>query len=119
MPVAAFKQAVTSIGITLSRAQLSRLIMILDEDLEGHVTLSEYLNALEAYDVSGEKHKPLDGSALHHPFEHRCMFKLIEELNKKGIEFPEMFNACDVSNDGRVDIKEMSRFIEGLTPDFK
>lgn len=59
--------------------------MILDEDIEGNITLEEFNNALEAYGVSGERHKPLDGSALYHPFEHKCLFKLITELNKKSI----------------------------------
>jgi hypothetical protein len=36
--------------------------MILDEDVEGTITKEEYYNALEAYNVSGEKHKSLDGS---------------------------------------------------------
>jgi hypothetical protein len=53
--------------------------MILDEDLEGHVTREEFYNALEAYNVSGEKHKSLDGS-VYHPFEHRVLFRLILEL---------------------------------------
>ena len=93
--------------------------MILDEDMEGNISMEEYTNALEAYGVSGERHKPLDGSALYHPFEHRCMFKLIQELNKKNISFIEMFNACDVNDDSRVTLSEIKNFIEGLSPDFK
>jgi hypothetical protein len=41
---------------------MSRLVMILDEDLEGSITKDEYYDALEAYTVSGEKHMSLDGS---------------------------------------------------------
>lgn len=33
--------------------------MILDEDIEGHISRDEYYNALEAYNVSGEKHKAI------------------------------------------------------------
>jgi hypothetical protein len=54
--------------------------MILDEDLEGNIKLEEYTHALEAYGCSGERHKALDGSILHHTFEHKCLFKLITEL---------------------------------------
>lgn len=92
--------------------------MILDEDMEGNITREEYYNALEAYCVSGEKHKSLDGS-IYHPFEHKSLFKLIVELKKKNISFVEMFNACDVNDDTRVNILEISKFIEGLSPDFK
>jgi hypothetical protein len=53
--------------------------MILDEDLEGNITREELYNALEAYNVSGERHKSIDGS-VYQSFEHRVLFKLIIEL---------------------------------------
>lgn len=37
--VATFKDMVTALNLQLSRAQMSRLIMILDEDIEGNITL--------------------------------------------------------------------------------
>lgn len=92
--------------------------MILDEDMEGSITREEYYNALEAYNVSGEKHKSIDGS-MYHPFEHISLFKLIVELRKKDISYIEMFNACDINDDTRVNILEIQRFVEGLSPDFK
>lgn len=92
--------------------------MILDEDLEGSITREEYYNALEAYNVSGEKHRSLDGS-IYHPYEHRVLFKLIDELKRKNISYIEMFNACDVSDDQRVDLLEVRKFIEGISNDFK
>ena len=85
----------------LSRGQLSRIIMILDEDMEGNITRQEYYDALEAYNVSGEKHKSFDGT-IYHPFEHRALFKLISELKRKRIEFVEMFNACDIDDNRRL-----------------
>jgi len=78
--------------------------MILDEDIEGTITMEEYNHALEAYGVSGERHKPLDGSALHHTLEHKSLFKLILELQRKDIAFLEVFNACDINDDGRVNL---------------
>lgn len=66
--VASFKEHLQSLNVQLSKAQMSRLIMVLDEDIEGVVTLEEFNNALEAYGVAGEKHKPMDGSVLHHTF---------------------------------------------------
>ena len=92
--------------------------MILDEDMEGNITRQEYYDALEAYNVSGEKHKSFDG-AIYHPFEHRALFKLISELKRKRIEYIEMFNACDVNDDSRLGISELQKFVEGLSPDIK
>ncbi len=69
MAVANFKENLLSLNIHLSKSQLSRLIMLLDEDIEGIITLEEYNDALEAYGLSGEKHKSLDGTVLHHTFQ--------------------------------------------------
>ena len=30
-----------------------------------------------------------------------------------------MFNACDVNEDKRIEIKELSKFLEGISPDLK
>ena len=93
--------------------------MLLDEDIAGIITLEEYNNALEAYGLSGEKHKPLDGSVLHHTFQQKCMFKMILALNKKDITYSEVYNACDINDDQKVSIAELRNFIEGLSSDFK
>jgi len=92
--------------------------MILDEDIEGTITREEYYNALEAYNISGEKHKSLDGS-VYYQFEHKALFKLIAELRTKDITFTQMFNACDINDDARVNISEVRKFVEGLNPEFK
>jgi len=42
--------------LQLSKGQIARIILILDEDMEGNITLAEYQNALEAYGQSGEPH---------------------------------------------------------------
>ena len=86
--------------------------------MEGSITRDEYYNALEAYSVSGEKHKSFDGT-IYHPFEYRCLFKLISVLRQKNISFLEMFNACDINDDSRVNILEITRFAEGISPDLK
>ena len=100
--------------------------MILDEDIEGTITLEEYMNALEAYGCSGERHRPLDNtiSPLTHSFQHKCLFKLITELQKKDISFIEVYNACDINDDDDarrrgVSLGEVRNFIEGLSPEFR
>ena len=114
-----FKQRLQDMGLQLSKAQMSRLIMILDEDIEGTITMEEYTNALEAYGCSGERHRPMDGSVLTQSFQHKCLFKLLTELQKKDITFLEVYNACDVNDDERVNLSEVRNFIEGLSPEFK
>ena len=36
-------------NLKLSRGQVTRLILILDEDINGSISLQEYYDALEAY----------------------------------------------------------------------
>ena len=94
--------------------------MILDEDIEGTITLEEYMNALEAYGCSGEMHnRSLDGQVLSQSFQHKCLFKLITALQRKDITFLEMYNACDLEDNGRAQLSEIRNFIEGLSSEFK
>lgn len=115
--VAVFKNQLTKMGLQLSKGQLSRLIMILDEELEGVIHRQDYYDALEAYNVAGEKHKNTDGTP-YYPFENRALFKLIIELQNKDISHIEMFNACDVNDDMRIQISELRRFVDSLSSHF-
>lgn len=49
IPVDRFKSMLGNFKLELSRGQVSRLALILDEDMEGNITLEEYYHALEAY----------------------------------------------------------------------
>ena len=60
------------------------MINVLDEDLEGIITRQEFYDALEAYNISGEKHQSVDG-APYYSFEVRTMFNVIGLLEKKDI----------------------------------
>lgn len=92
--------------------------MILDEDMEGNITLQEYYNALEAYACTGEEHSNPDGSDYYSPFEHRSMFKLLTILKDRNISFIELFLSCDVNNDKEVSIRELQTVLSGLSPEF-
>jgi len=108
----------SNFNLNLSRGQVSRLILILDEDMEGNITLEEYYNALEAYGCSGEKHFALDGSDYYCSFEHRAMFKLLNILKDRNISYQELFRSCDVNNDGDVNIKELESVLTGFSAEF-
>jgi len=55
VPTKKFENMLKVFNLQLSRAQVSRLILILDEDMEGNITLEEYYNALEAYACSSNE----------------------------------------------------------------
>ena len=82
-----FKQMVESFNLQLSRGQIQRLVLILDEDMEGNISLEEYYNALEAYSCSGENHTALDGSDTYLNFQHQAMFKLLDILKERNISY--------------------------------
>ena len=60
-----FKLQLAKYKLQLSRGQQSRLVIILDEDMEGTISLQEFYDALEAYECEGEEHQPIDGSNFH------------------------------------------------------
>jgi len=90
----------------------------MDEDHEGHITLQEYQDALEAYNQSGESHVSPDGDSTYTAFEHRCVFKLLNILQDRKISKEEFYRSCDVDNDEQVDLKELENVLTGLTPEF-
>ena len=80
-----FKVMMARYGITPSRGAQARIVLILDEDMEGTITLREFYDALEAYGCSGEEHHPLDGEDYHIPFDQRAQFKLLDIIKERGI----------------------------------
>lgn len=102
-----FKSNLSNFNLQLTRGQVSRLALILDEDMEGNITLQEYYNALEAYNCSGENHVDPDGSDYYCSFEHRAMFKLLKILRERGISYQELYRSCDVNDDKDVNVKEL------------
>lgn len=108
----------TKFDIDLTRGQQKRIINILDEDLEMTITRQEYYDAIEAYNIVGEKHFSLDGSP-YLAFEIRTLIKLSVIMKERSLTALEVFNSCDISRDGKVDIKELATFIEGISRDFK
>ncbi len=54
-----------------------------------------------------------------HSFQNKCLFKLITELRKKDISFLDVYNVCDINDDGKVNLDEIRNFLEGLSSDFK
>ena len=84
----------------MSNGQLQRLVMIIDEDMEGHITLREYQDALEAFGQSGETHINPEGyENPYTTFEHRCLFKLMDVLKKRDISVEEFYRMSDVDHD--------------------
>ena len=110
-----FKKHVDALKRKLTKGQVSRLALILDEDMEGNISLEEYNNALEAYGIAAEHHiADSDGVG----FEHKSVFKLIDILQERGISYQELFSMCDVSGDGIISVRELAQVLMGLSPEF-
>lgn len=105
-------------NLELSKGQISRLVLILDEDMEGNITLEEFQNGLEAYNCSGEAHVHPDGSEAYVSFEHRAVFKLLGILKEMNISYQELFRSCDVNNDKDVNLRELETVLSGLSAEF-
>jgi len=73
--------------LQLSKGQVSRLILILDEDMENNITIKEYFEALEAYNCSMENHQHVEGVGFELSFEHKSVFKLLEIIKERKITF--------------------------------
>lgn len=105
-------------NIKLTSGQLKRLMLILDEDMSGEISLDEYQNALQAYKVAEEKHVNTSGTDVNLSFEHRAIFKLIEILQTRDMTYEELYRACDVNNDNNVNLHELEKMLESLSLEF-
>jgi Ca2+-binding EF-hand superfamily protein len=47
------------------------------------------------------------------------MIKVGQIMKDRYITASEVFNSCDSSHDGFIEIEELARFIQGLSPQFK
>jgi len=65
---AEFKEALSTLKINMERSQMQRILMILDEDVSGEISKTEYHHALEAYGIQCEKHNNDNGRSF--PLEH-------------------------------------------------
>lgn len=90
-------------------------MLILDEDVEGNITLEEYQHALEAYGKGCEKHVSMDGDEFYVPFDHKAMFKLIKILRERDMTTDELYLMCDVNDDGDINIRELEKVLETLS----
>ena len=104
--------------LKLSKPQLSRLLLILDEDMEGNITLAEYQNALEVYGCSGETHYDPEGSSQYYIFDHRAIFKLLKILEHRSISATEFFNSCDADHSCQVQVSEFEDQLFSLSSEF-
>jgi Ca2+-binding EF-hand superfamily protein len=118
VPVEKFKTMLAHFKLELSRGQISRLALILDEDMEGNISIDEFNSALEAYGQGGEKHVATDGSDYYVTFEHRSMFKLLTILKDRNTSYDELFRMCDVNDDKDVNIKELEAVLTGFSAEF-
>ena len=118
IPVDRFKTMLNNFKLELSRGQISRLALILDEDMEGTISLDVYYHALEAYGQFGEDHSALDGSGFYVPFEHKAVFKLLQILKDREITPHQLFRSCDVDNSGDMNIQELETVLQGISAEF-
>jgi len=97
---------------------MSRLLLILDEDMNGDISIDEYQNGLEAYGCTGEKPCATDGTDYYVPFDHRAMFKLLTILSERGVSHGEFYRMCDVNDDADVNIKELESVLRSFSAEF-
>ena len=104
----------TQMKLGLTSAQISRLMLILDEDCSGQIEQQEFYDALSAYQVAAEHQRAGTRS-----YAQETLIKFVSVLSTRGISPDELFNLCDSSGDGMIDISELERFVSGLKMGFK
>jgi len=100
--------------LEISDAQIDRLVYIIDEDKNGIINISEYYNALEAYNCRGEVIGPFDDDPTSIKFDHQSLFRMVKVLRERKLTFDELFLEADTSGDGIIDLAELKVFLDKL-----
>jgi Ca2+-binding EF-hand superfamily protein len=109
-----FSHFLISLKLNLTQAQITRLMLILDEDCSGRIDSREFYDALSAYQVAKEKHR--QGNRT---FQQEVLIKFCSVMCHRGIEPEEIFNLCDTDNSGYISSKELEKFLKGLSAGFQ
>lgn len=94
---------------------MARICLILDEDMEGNITLAEYQNALEAYGCSGETHFDPNGGENYIVFQIRAMFKLLSVMEDRKMTEKELFSAIDTDRSETIKLSELVSMLNSLS----
>ena len=78
------------------------------------ISISEYYNALEAYNCRGEIIGPFDDDPNSIKFEHQALFRMVKVLRERNISFDTLFKEADSSGDGQLDLNELKSFLEKI-----
>lgn len=67
----AFREGLSHFGLSLTEAEVRRLLLVFDENFTDFISLDEYQQTLEAFQVTGEKHflGPSKNGKGYSPFE--------------------------------------------------
>jgi len=89
-----------TLGIKLTSTQTKRLLLLFDENLSNTISLEEYQNALEAFNVGQEQHiLSNDPQKAHKSFELQALEKYFAVLEQRRMQPEELFaSVCSDPN---------------------
>jgi Ca2+-binding EF-hand superfamily protein len=114
----AFSKGLEKFKIKLSKTQEKRLLILFDEHMTGNITLEEFQNALEAFELNVEDHfLTSNPKKAHRPFSIQALDSYFEILNSRKLTATEMFTTA-AGEDGKLDLNEFRDFLMQLRPEF-
>ena len=105
--------------LKLRPTQIKRLLLVFDEKVTGHITLTEFQHTLEAYELSGELHTISKNGAKtpYVTYETVALERFITLLRNHQTTTSELFNSCDTDDSGTISLGELRDTILQLNPD--
>lgn len=92
-------------------------MLILDECFTGSISLEEYQDALEAYELSGERHfLGNQGTKRFHPIQSKVLEAFIDLMSEQDITPDELFSIIDEDDSGFIDINELRSYLMKIMP---
>ena len=97
----------------MRKTDVKRLKVIFDENMTGKITYTEYQQAIEAFELAGERHfvGPKPGGKGYVKYETLVLERMCDVLQSANVESDELFASCDIDNSGSISSEELKQAI--------
>ena len=91
---------------------MRRLLLVFDENFSDFISLDEYQQTLEAFQVTGEKHfiGPTKSGKGYTSFESQVLERMLATMEARQISPSDLFNACDKDGSNSIHLNELKQF---------
>ena len=115
VPAADFKSKLEGLKLDINDRTIGRIIQILDEDYNGHISWREYIFALQTYQCLGEDPSLVPDETGQASPQIESVFKMISVMKERKLTAEELFKMIDIDGNGVLNLNELDEVVKALS----